>query len=86
MGKTVIWTILCFYLLPILNNVEKQLVKVASIYVRGSKNYIGREREFQTHFLKFLQFFVIDYLKLTTKTPKYEVLMKAVSNRSNLLQ
>ena len=49
MGKTAIWTCLCFYPLPPLNNVEKQRAKLASIYVIGSQNCIGEEGEFQTH-------------------------------------
>ena len=36
MGKSAIWTILCFYPFPPLNNVEKQSAKVASSYVMGS--------------------------------------------------
>ena len=46
MGQTAIWTILCFYPLPPLNSVEKQLAKVASSYVIGSQNCIGGEGEF----------------------------------------
>ena len=43
MGKTCIWTILCFYPLPHVNNVEKQQVKVASNHVMGSQHCIGGE-------------------------------------------
>ena len=46
MGKTAIWVILCFYLLLPLNNVEKQLAKVASSYVMGSQHSIRGEGEF----------------------------------------
>ena len=46
MGKTAIWTILCFYPLSPLNNVEKQLSKIASSYVIGSQHCIGRKGEF----------------------------------------
>ena len=46
MGKTAIWTISCFYLLPPLNNVEKQRAKLASSYVMGSQDCIGRKGDF----------------------------------------
>ena len=46
MGKTSIWTILCFPPLPPLDNVEEQWAKVASSNVISSQHYIGREGEF----------------------------------------
>ena len=46
MGKTDIGTILYFYYLPSLNNVEKQSAKVASIDAVGWQHCIGGEREF----------------------------------------
>ena len=53
MGKTAIWTILCFYLLNPLNNVDKQWAKFVSSYVVGLQHYIGQEGEFQIFFFKF---------------------------------
>ena len=41
MGKTAIWTVLCFSPLPALNNVEEQLAKLASSIVVGSEHFIG---------------------------------------------
>ena len=41
MGKTVIWTVLCFSPLPPLNNVEEQLAKLASSNVVGSEHFMG---------------------------------------------
>ena len=41
MGKTAIWTVLCFSPLPPLNNVEEQLAKLASSNVVGSEHFIG---------------------------------------------
>ena len=52
MGKTAIWTILCFYPLPTLNNVEKQWAKVASSYVMGSQHCVGGEGEFYILFFQ----------------------------------
>ena len=46
MGKTAIWTILCFSPLPPLNNVEEQWAKLASSNVMGSQHCIGGEGEF----------------------------------------
>ena len=46
MGKTAIWTILCFYPRPPLNNVEKQREKLASSYVMGWQHCTGREGYF----------------------------------------
>ena len=46
MGKTAIWAILFFYSLPPLNNVEKQRVKFASIYVIGSQHCRGGEGDY----------------------------------------
>ena len=46
MGKTAIWTILCFSPLPPLNNVEEQWAKLASSNVIGSQHCIGGEGEF----------------------------------------
>ena len=46
MGKTAIRTILCFYPVPPLNNVEKQIAKVASSYVTASQHCIGGEGRF----------------------------------------
>ena len=46
MGKTVIWAISCFYLLPLPTNVEKQQAKLASTYVMGSQDCIGGEGDF----------------------------------------
>ena len=43
MGKTAIWAISCFYPLPPLNSVEKQLAKFASSYVMGPQHWIGVE-------------------------------------------
>ena len=53
MGKTAVWTILCFSPLPRRNNVEEQQAKLASRNVIGSQHCIGGEGEFQTLFLKF---------------------------------
>ena len=50
MGKTAIWTILCFYLPPPLNNVEKQRAKLASSYVMGWKHCIVGEGDFKHSF------------------------------------
>ena len=46
MGKTAIWAISCFYPLPPLNSVEKQLAKFASSYVMGPQHWIGVEGDF----------------------------------------
>ena len=46
MGKTAIWTILCFPPLPPLNNVEEQWVKLASSNVMDSQHCIGGDGEF----------------------------------------
>ena len=54
MWKTAIWTILCFYVLPPLNNVEKKLAKLVSSYVMGTPHCIAGEGEFSRNFLKFL--------------------------------
>ena len=45
MGKTAIWTILCFSPLPPLNNVEEQKAKLASSNFVGSQHCIGGEEE-----------------------------------------
>ena len=50
MGKTAIWTILCFYLLNPLNNVDKQWAKFVSNYVVGLQHYIGQEGNFKHFF------------------------------------
>ena len=44
MGKTAIWTILCFSPLPPLNNVEEQWAKLVSANVIGSQHGIGGGR------------------------------------------
>ena len=41
MGKTAIWTVLCFSPLPPLNNVEELLAKLGSSNVIGSEHFIG---------------------------------------------
>ena len=46
MGKTAIWTILCFSLLPSLNNVEEQWEKLVSSNVFSSQHCIGGEGPF----------------------------------------
>ena len=46
MGKTAIWTILCFSPLTLYNNVEEQLVKLESSNVIGSQHCIGGEGKF----------------------------------------
>ena len=46
MGKSGIWAISLFYVLPPLNNVEKQRAKLASGYVVGSQHCIGGEGDF----------------------------------------
>ena len=46
MGKTAIWTILCFSPLPPLNNVEKQWAKPVSSNAIDSQHCIGGEEEF----------------------------------------
>ena len=46
MGETGIWAISCFYLLPHLNNVEKQGAKLASSCVMGPQHCIGEEGDF----------------------------------------
>ena len=46
MGKTAIWTILCFSPLPLLNNVEEQWAKLAWSNFIGSQHCIGGEEEF----------------------------------------
>ena len=52
MGKTAIWTIMCFYPFPQLNNFEKLRANIVPSYVMGSQHCIGREGDFK-HFLKF---------------------------------
>ena len=49
MGKSAIWTVLCFYPFPPLNNIEKQWAKVASSYIMGSRYRRGGEGGFLTH-------------------------------------
>ena len=46
MGKTAIWTIMCFSPLHPLNNVEEQWAKLASSNVIGSQHCRGGEGEF----------------------------------------
>ena len=46
MGKTTIWAILCFSLIPALFNVEEQWVKLAASNVMGSQHCIGGEGKF----------------------------------------
>ena len=46
MGKTAIWTILCFFPLPPLNDLEEQSEKLASSNAIGSQHCIGGEGEF----------------------------------------
>ena len=46
MGKSTIWTIMCFSPLPFLKNVEEQREKLASSNVIGSQHCIGGEGEF----------------------------------------
>ena len=46
MGKTASWAISCFYLLPPLNNVEKQQAKFPLSYVMGSQHCVGGEGDF----------------------------------------
>ena len=53
MGKTAIWTILCFYHLYPLNNVEKQWAKVALSYVIGWQHCIGGQGKFKHTFWNF---------------------------------
>ena len=50
--NTAIWTILCFYSLPPLNNVEKQWVKLASSYLICSQHCIKGEGKFLNTFFK----------------------------------
>ena len=45
MGKSAIWTILCFSPLPPLKNVEEQWAKLASSNDIGSQHCIGWEGE-----------------------------------------
>ena len=46
MGKTAIWTILCFSPVPPLNNVEEQWAKLSSSNVISSQHCIGGEEGF----------------------------------------
>ena len=52
MRKAGICTILCFYSLPPIKNVEKQRAKVASSHVMNSQHFVGGEGEFNTIFKK----------------------------------
>ena len=45
MGKSTIWTIMCFSPLPFLKNVEEQREKLGSSNVIGSQHCIGSEGE-----------------------------------------
>ena len=56
MAKTGIWAISYFYLLPSLNNVEKEWAKLASSYFMGLQHCI-RERGLLIMILKFLIIF-----------------------------
>ena len=49
MGKSDIWTVLCFYPFPPLKNIEKQWAKVASSSIMGSRYRRGGEGGFLTH-------------------------------------
>ena len=73
MGKTAIWAILFFYLLPLLNNVQKQWENFASSNVMGWQHCILGQGEFQKNFWKFSKHLVTDCLKFT-KRKKSEVL------------
>ena len=84
MGKTGIWTILCFYPRPHVNIVEKQQAKVSSSHVMGSQYCIGGEGEFYTHFLKFPWYLVTDCLKFTTWKGKWGP-MHVVSKNTNVI-
>ena len=46
MGKTAVWTILCFSPLPRLNNVEEQRAKLVPGNVIGSQHCIGGDGKF----------------------------------------
>ena len=46
MGKTAIWTILCFCPLPPLNNIEEQWARLAPSNVIGLQHCIGGEGGF----------------------------------------
>ena len=73
MEETAIWTILCFYPVPPLNNVEKQWSKVASGYVMGSQHWKGKRGNFKHTFRNFHYIFTLIVWNLQ-KEKKNEVL------------
>ena len=79
MGKSDIWTVLCFYPFPPLKNIEKQWAKVASSSIMGSRYRRGGEGGFLTH---------LNILSMTFeiyKKKKKWGSMHVVSKNSNVL-
>ena len=88
MGKTGIWTILCFSPLPLLNNVDEQWAKLASSNVMGSEHGIGGKGSILNLLSKIPVIFcywLSEIYKKKEKKKLSRVLMRAVANNSSLL-